>query len=351
MATVDSSSIASALQKRFEDDVVQNIQRAAPMLQILGPNVRDAEGQNIQWVNKFGDASAGSAAAITEGADVSTFNTDEKVTAVLTYGTYHDAFELTGKAISIALASGNPRVLADLFGSEITDSAQRLARALAGEFYNGNGSGERMVGLLGGAITSSGTYAGISRSTYPQWRGNVRANGGVGRSPSFALMRQISTDVYKASGVRPNMIVCGPATHDAYGALFGEMRRYVDTIQGPGGAVTLRGGYRALEMDGIPVVEDVNCPEGKMLFLNMDKMFFKQLPQPGQAIATSNATQRPLETAAEQTRGGGRINLRVRVQPLSVNGDKFRFALYIYPQVQVRQPNAFGILDDLTYPS
>jgi len=346
MTTVNTSSIAAALQKRFETDVVSQIMRAAPMLQILGPNVRDAEGQNIQWAVKLGDASAGSAAAISEGADVSAFNTDTKQAAVLTYGTYHDAFEVTGKALSIALASGNPRALADLFESEIADSTMRLAHSLAGEFWNGNGSGERMTGLLGGAILDSGTYAGIDRGTYTQWRGNVKANGGTPRAVSFALLRDMSTTVYKACGMRPNMYVSGPSTHDKFAALFLEQRRYVQDVLTPNGKVTLSGGHRALEFDGVTLVEDVNCPEGKIVGLNLGLLFFKQLPQPGQS-PTRSMGERPLETAPESTQGGGQIRLRVRIQPLAVNGDKFRFAIYIYPQVQVRRPNAFGILDDL----
>lgn len=349
MTTVNTSSIANALQKRFEPDVVSQIMRAAPMLQILGPNVRDADGQNIQWTVKFGDPSAsGSAAAISEGADVSTFNTDTKEAAVLTYGTYHDAFEVTGKALAIALASGNPRALADLFESEIKDSAMRLAHTLAKEFWSGNGSGERMTGLLGGAILDSGTYAGLSRVTYEQWRGTIQGNGSVARAQSFALVRAMSTAIYKACGVRPTMYAAGPSTLDRFSTLFTEQRRYVQEVNGPGGKVTLSGGHRALEFDGVAMVEDVNCPEGNIVALNLDYLYFKQLPQPGQVV-TRSMGERPLETAPETTQGGGRIALRVRIQPLAVNGDKFRFAIYIYPQVQVRRPNAFGVLQDLQY--
>lgn len=348
MTTVNVASISNALQKRFEADVVGQIMRAAPMLQILGPNVRDAEGQNIQWAVKFGTAGAGSAAAIAEGADVGTFNTDTKETAVLTYGTYHDAFEVTGKALSVALAAGNPRAIADLFEGEIRDSAMRLAWSLAGEFYNGDGVGERMVGLLGGAILDTGTYAGLSRVTYTQWRGTIQANGGVPRAVSFALLRALSTAVYKACGMRPNLFVCGPSTHDKFAALFNEQRRYVQEVTGPGGMIKLAGGFRAVEFDGVALVEDVNCPEGQILALNLDYLFFKQLPQPGQS-PTRSMGERPLETAPEQTKGGGPLPLRVRIQPLAVNGDKFRFAIYIYPQVQVRRPNAMGSLQDLIF--
>lgn len=349
MTTVNVASISSALQKRFEPDVVGQIMRAAPMLQILGPNVRDADGQNIQWTVKFGtEGASGSAAAISEGTDVSTFNTDTKETAVLTYGTYHEAFEVTGKALSIALASGNPRALADLFESEISDAAMRLAWTLANEFWSGNGSGERMTGLLGGAILDTGTYAGIARGTYSQWQGKVHANGGVARAPTFALLRALSTAIYKACGMRPNFYACGPSTHDKFAALFTEQRRYVQEVMGPGGAIKLAAGHRAVEFDGVGLVEDVNCPEGKIVALNTNFLFLKQLPQPGQVV-TRAMPDRPLETAPESNQGGGPIRLRVRIQPLAVNGDKFRFALYIYPQVQVRRPNAFGVLDDLQY--
>ena len=348
MATVDLSSIADVLQKRFEPDVVSQIQRAAPMLQVLGPNVRDADNHVIQWDVKFGTAGYGSAASISEGADVATFNTDTKVPAALNFGTYHDAFEVTGKALAAAAASGNPAAIASLFESEIKDSAMRLAHALATEFYSGDGTGQRMTGLLGGAILDTGSYAGIARGTYAQWAATVLANGGTPRAVSFGLLRNLSTTVYKACGLRPNFIVCGPSTHDQYGALFGDQRRYIQEVNTPGGMLKLSGGYRALEFDGVPIMEDVNCPEGKFLFLNLDYLLFRQLPQPGQG-PTRSFGERPLETSPEQTKGGGPIPIRVRIQPLAINGDKYRFALYVYPQVQVRRPQAFGTLADISY--
>lgn len=349
MATVNFASVTNVLQKRFERDVVSQIMRASPVLQILSGNIRMGDGQNIQWVPKFGAASAGSGAATAEGADIVTFNTDTKDAAALPFGTYSEAFEITGKAMAGALAAGNPETLANLFESELMDAAQRLANAIGGEVYNGNGVSERMVGLLGGAILDTGTYAGLSRITYPQWRGNVYANGGTGRDVSIALMRSTRTGVYKASGWKPDLILGGPSTVDAYGATFGQQRRYVTEIKAPGGApIKLDGGYTALEFDGVPCVEDVGCPEGKLLFINMSQLFIKQLPQPGMNV-TRSMGDRPLDAQAEQMRGGGATKLMIRIQPLAVNGDKFRFALYCYPQVQVRRPNAFGILDDLNY--
>jgi hypothetical protein len=205
-----------------------------------------------------------------------------------------------------------------------------------------------MVGLLGGAILDSGTYAGISRGTYPQWSGTLQGNGGVARAQSFALVRALSTAIYRACGVRPTMFAAGPSTLDKFSTLFTDQRRFVQDVTGPGGAVKLSGGHRALEFDGVAMVEDVNCPEGNIVAMNMDYLYFKQLPQPGQ-LATRSMGERPLEAAPEQNKGGGMLNLRVRIQPLAVNGDKFRFAIYIYPQIQVRRPNAFGVLQDLQY--
>lgn len=348
MTTVNLSSITNVLQQRFEPEVISQIQRAAPMLQVLGPNVRDADSHVIKWDVKFGTQGAGSSAAIAEAADVSTFNTDTKVAASLDYGTYHEAFEISGKALSAAAASGNPAAIANLFESEITDAVQRLAWSLAQEWYNGDGTSERMLGLLGGAILDTGTYAGISRSTYAQWAGTIEANGGVTRDVSFSLLRHLSTTIYTRCGVRPNFLVCGPRTHDRYGALFTDQRRYTQVVNGVGGEIKLQGGFRALDFDGLPLLEDVNCPEGMMFMLNLSTLFFKQMPQPGMNVTRASG-ERPLETAAEQLKGGGPIPLRVRIQPLAVNGDKFRFALYIYPQIQCRKPQANGILQDLNY--
>ena len=342
MATVNLAAVANALQAEYEQDVISSINRSSPLLQLV--TKKNFGGKNITWDVRFGSASAGSSAAIAEGADVSTFSTDTKVPAVLQYATYFEAFEVTGLALAAAANSGSPMALVDLFREEVTSAASRLAVAVGAELYGGTGSSNRMTGL-DTALAATGTYAGIDRSTYAQWAANVDANGGSARALSVALMRKAMRLAYIASGFRPDLILCDALTFDKYGALMDPQRRFVDEVRVAGGPIKLDAAYRALEFDGRTVVEDINATAGKMYFLNSQRLQLAVLPQPtGQAVMNSSSIE---ANAGPDELYSGATGLSARIQPLAVAGDKYKFAIYLYVQLAVRQCNAHTVLSDL----
>lgn len=345
MTTVNLAAIAAALQIEFEPEIISNINRAAPLLSVM--RKRNYRGQNITWPVRFGVASAGSAAAVAEGATVTVFNTDTKIPAVLQYAEYQEAFTITGLAAAVAANSSDPAALVDLFQEEVTSASERLAKALAEELYTGTGAANRMLGLLAtaGGLAATGTYAGLSRVTYTQWASTVLSNGAVARPLSLALMREAMRSAFIASGRRPDLIVCDSVQFDKYGALLDGQRQYVDSIRTAGsGVITLDGGFRALMFDGRPVIEDINCPAGKMLFLNTTRVEFGQLVQPDlMGAGTSDA---PLNAGADD-KSDGRLDLSVKIIPLAIVGNSFPFALSAIVQPVVKQCNAHAVLTDL----
>lgn len=348
MAIVDNAAITAALATIFNDAITWNINRAIVLAQLL-PTV-PGNGKNLSWVGRFGVA-APATAPIADGATVSVLNSDAKVAATLNYGIYHDAFSTTGFAAASAAASGNPAELSDLFAEEIMESTTRLAMAVANDIYVGTGAGVNMNGLLSASgaapgIGATGTYAGINRGTQTQWAATVMANGGAPRPLSLALMREMRRRIYIASGMKPDLIVCDPVTHEKYANLFGPERRYNQDVTLRGQTIKLDGGMQALEFDGIPVVEDVSHPAGKMTFLNTREVALRFLPDAARVAAQSRGSVALSGTPEEQFGFGG-TKMSARIQPLAVVGDAFPFALYIYPQVQVRRCNAHGVINDL----
>jgi hypothetical protein len=344
MATRDFANITNSLVKLFYDDVSNQINRQVVLAQLL--DVKPGTGQNIQWTAKFGSATPAGNGVIADGADVTTFNRDTKLPAVLQFGTYHDAFEVTGKAAAAAAAAGNPDQLADLFADDMMDSAQRLARGIAGHVYTGDGSTDNIHGLTAaaGPLALTGTYATIDKAVQTQWASNqVDA---VGAGLSFALMRQMRRTIYTASGMKPDLIVCDPEQHENYGNLFGNERRYVDEIRMRGERIRLDGGYQVLEFDGIPVVEDEQCPANQMLFLNTNHLFLSQLPDPVTMYNQSMGHADLMGTAEEQF-GDGPTGLNARIVPLAKTGDKYKFALYAYPALVSRKCNVHGSIVNL----
>ena len=345
MAEVALADVANALQKVFAPYVTSQINRSSALIQILP--VDDVEGQNIQHVVEFGAAAGTGATA--EGAAASAFNSDTKVPAILPVCTYTEAFGATGLAINAALNSPNPLALKNLFQRELDNAVERLTMALSTDLYTGDGGvggggGVRITGFFGGAVASTGTYAGINRATYAQWAAIQRANGGVARALSFNLMRSdLSTRIAKASGKRPDLFVLGPSTHDEFGKLFQDTRRYIHEVNTMDGTIKLSGGYKILDFDGVPVIEDNTCPEGKVLALRMNKARLKQIPQRGMEITRAMGNQ-TLQSHTGPVRG-----LTARIQPLAILGDKFTFQLVVYVQLSVEQPNACGVLEDIQY--
>jgi hypothetical protein len=344
MSTTALSSIASSLTVIFEDQIQSQINRATVLLQVL-PTGFGSTGKDISWVARFGSALGG---ARGEGVAVATFNSDTKVPAKLDYGTYDDAFGVTGKALAGARASGNPSDLANLFVEELSETVERLAKGIAIDIYTGSGATDFIFGLVatGGAIMSTGTYATIDRAVRTQWQGTVMSNGAVGRALTFALMREMRRRIYTASGLKPDLIVCEPALHEKYGTLFGQQRRYITEVRLRGAMITLDGGYQMLEFDGIPVLEDVDAPAGMMLFLNTRYVRVLQLPDEVNDVNQSKAMIGLAGTSEEQL-GMPSAKLRARINPLSRDGDLYKFQLILYPQLQVRRPNSCGVITDL----
>jgi hypothetical protein len=343
MAIADFSNVSAALATIFEDMVVDQFNRSVVLTKLLP--FAEAEGKNIVWDANFGTTPGTSVLA--DGATVVTFNNDSLVPATLNFGTYSEAFSVSGKALAAAARANNPDMLADLFAEKMDNAVTRLAFNINKDFFSGSGATDTIMGLTasGGGLKATGTYAGIDRSVQTQWAGNELLAGGVARPLSFQLMRDVRKAIYVASGMMPDLIVCDPTQHENYGMLFGSNRRYVQDISLRGNSVKLDGGYKALEFDGIPVIADPTCPAGQMLFLNTKYVKIRQLPNV--SAPESRGGMIRLHGTAEEQLGSGETGLVARINPLAVNGDAYPFQLVLYPQIQVQRPNSCAILGDL----
>ena len=335
----DLASILNVLASKFESRVANQIQRSAVLPQLLP--IKPGQGKNLQWVAKLGNLTG---AAIADGADVTVFNSDDKKPAILQYAEYHDAFCVTGRAVAAARQAGNPEEIASLFLEELGDSVERLAKVISQELYLGTGgtAPETIHGLLdaAGGLSATGVYAGIDRAVDAQWASNEVP---VGGPLTFAAMRDMRTQIYSASGLKPDLIVCSPDVHEAYGNLFQGERRYLDNVRLRGGEIRLDGGYGILEFDGIPVVEDVDCPAGTMIFLNTSVVHLSQLPDSASRMNRAMAMV-GLKGTEEEQFGVGGMPLTAKIQPLAITGHNYKFALYCMLQLCVKRPNACGKL-------
>jgi len=345
MATVTFAALQAALATLFQDQIANQINRAVVLTQVLP--IRPGTGKNIQWVVRSGTATP-TTAVIADGADVTVFNNDTKQAAVLQYGTYHDAFSITGKILAAARAAGNPEELAGLLVDELGDSIERLSRALGADVYLGSGATDNIHGLHtagNGGLRDVGVYAGIDRAVVTQWQGNVVDAGGA--ALSFNLLRQLRRDIYTASGEKPDLFITDPRQHEVYGQLFGAERRYTDQVRrNDGTVIKLDGGYQVLEFDGVAIIEDQQHPALTVTALNTRHVSISQLADSPDALNRAMGTV-ALGGTPEEQYGEGKVPFMARLQPLAITGDAFKFQLICYPQVCVKRPNACGILENL----
>lgn len=345
MAAVTASAIASALATVFQDKIVSQMNRSVVLLQLL--ETVEGTGQNFRWDADFTQAGTATDSSVADGADISTFGDDDLVPATLEYGVYQESFAITGKARAIARNSLSPSALEDLYGEKLMRAVQRLTKNIGADIYSADGTGTKIAGLVaGGAIAATGTYAGIARAGHTEWASNVNANGGTPRANTLALMRDTRRSIYNACGEMPDLIICDATQRDKYGAFFDGQRQYKQDVYLRGQKITLDGGYNALDFEGIPVIADVRCPAGTMLFLNTGYAKLTQLPDIQDGINNAMG-QIALQGTAEYQFGERATRLTAMINPLARTGDYVRFQLKLYPQLVLKKPNSCASLVDL----
>lgn len=176
----------------------------------------------------------------------------------------------------------------------------------------------------GGGLT---TYPGeISKSSNTWWRSNVLDNGGTARPTTTDLMQQAFDKSDIEGAAVPGLIVTNHALKRRYAALLVSDKRYP-----AGGEITLDGGYKALEFNGVALVADkdaglTNTPAvlNRMYFLDM-----------------STFTYHVLQDWDWMDQDGAVL---ARVSGV----DAYEGTLYAYVQLSCDRPNANTVLTDLS---
>jgi hypothetical protein len=348
MSMLDYAGVASRLGINVQEEVINQINRSVVLQAFI--DVVPASNKAVTWDVKVG---TGIGSVKADGADLSSgdFQSDTKVQASLNFGCYQDAFMIGGLARAVSRVTNNPSGLRDVFMDELSDCAERVGKLINQDLYTGAATSPMEItgltdGSTGGALGSSGSYAGLDRSTYPQWAATRLANGGIERVLSKVLMRQMRQSIYEASGEKPDLIICDAFQHRAYGELSDQKRQFTDMIRMRGQEIKLDVGYNLLEFDGVPVVEDVDAPEGTMMFLNTRQMRIVQVADTSDDQNGGKGFTLASGTPEEQL-GPAKRKLSLRLNPLAKLGDHIKFQLIGYIQLQLKRPNAMGQIVDL----
>lgn len=334
--------VASALPQLYGTEITRSWNRVARLAGLIP--VKPGIGKNVAWDVEFSGASA---ATYTEGADVTTYDQDPIVPATLDWGFYRSTFSLSGLEIAVAKASKDaPTALADLMAERMLGSIAKLSSVVNAGLFTGAGTTGLILGLLGGALAATGSYANIYRTTggtnYTEWMSTVLTNGAVDRALTVDLMSQLEQSIFTASGTTPSFYVASPGVYRKYAGLFETIRR----VEGDGrGPMTYGTGAAELFFRGVPIFRDKDCTAKHLIAVNADECEVRVLAQPLDPTSVSNGLQ-----AAVSSNGKESVPLAipVTVHPLAKLGDSQRFQVQVYVQLKVKRPNTMGYIGDIS---
>jgi hypothetical protein len=347
MALEDYSDVATALGNAHEAKLYHQFNRAAETLSIV--SAEPAVNKVPSWDAEFSSATAASAYAEGSDIDEAELTTDTLVPATLGWGLYRTGFKLSQTEIQAARASrGSPDELYQILGDRLMTAGARLASLANTDFFTGdgtNGSGNpTIVGLHGGALDATGTYAGILRSTYSEWAGNVLSNGGNARALTPDLLAQAEELIYRATNRKFDFLVGSTGVRRKYRGIFESVIR--TDLQGANGPLNL--GASDHFYDGQPVRRDKDAPSGKLVMGIADLMKIRYLLPLGMDADTAMSRMAMLQGSngkpAERVTA---TSIPYQITPLAKTGNNVKFMLDLSLQLMVFRPNAFVIIQDI----
>jgi hypothetical protein len=265
-----------------------------------------------------------------------------------------------------ALRGGNGLAYESMIEEQACISFKSL---ISDQFYvDGTANSNKDIIGLATSIASTGTYAGISRTTYPNWQSSVYDVSATSHSTSIAnsdngfnlFRRMLYGGTDSATNTitrvtygsqRPTLIVIPFNLWSSIDALYtqtlsgsgvgqglvamynpeiskGTTDRY--KIQDPLNYLGAHAGYQALWFAGIPIVVDEHCPSGTMFFINENFIQWKGMPSTEKGVVNYDLEKGPM-----------------KVETLGPDTNISNYSMGVYRRPNIRAYNQYGEAGDL----
>ncbi len=364
-----SNALSYILLKRCENQW----NRATPYLQNM--EALPVLGKSLNWDTGFSGATA---CAANEGSDIGAgeWSIDAFTSATLGWTEYRSAFWVSDTEFDAAVTSLNSGdKLMALFGARIESAVTVVAQLLENDAISGTGvagggteypGAPTIVGLLGGALEASGTYANLSRSTYPLWSGNTLKNGGVARPLTIDLVNQLEQQIWKSAYREQgdkSLIFVDSGTWRVYSDLFEPLRRLEGIMlpayqTGPVNAGVNSGtaptplSFQDMSIYRTPALDAVS-PNGTLVMLRKGKVklgFLPFSPMSAMDITSQGGTAEQYKSEGYGASGDTKtpFNIPFRIIPLARTGTSQKFCVYSRVQQMVLRPNSCGYISDIS---
>jgi len=337
------AAVTVALAQKYRNEIVRQVNRRSALLRLL--QIRPNEtGKNVAFDV---EADGMFAENFSDGADVADFGSDAMAPVTLNFALLRANFRVTDQARAAARRTGNPQGAVDLLMRNATNAVTKLTSRINAQLYTGTGTSNQIAGLTATALKDDNTYGGIDRTdpANAYWRSNVIDAAGAALTIS-RIRNAVGDTIYTASGEQPTIGVVSPALFNYIGSLYDSNRRYQTdvTVQTPRGAVKLDSSLGVIDVEGLVLVKDKDCPSGRIVFLNPEHVFIEYLPLIPDEIIPEDLIQMGAND------GMGAIPLGMHLKRLATTGASSKFSLQTYLQLAVDKPNSCGVLTNFITP-
>lgn len=179
--------------------------------------------------------------------------------------------------------------------------------------------GSRNIEVMGlqGIFSPTLLIQTLDPATYPWWAATVLANGGTARAITETLMQTAMDTTETNSDGSAKAILTSFGVRRAYQALLTNTRQFMNTLD-------LKGGKKALDYNGLPLIADKDAPARKIFFADTDYLKVFQLSD------------------IEWMQEDGAILSRI------AGKDAYGATLYRYLELGCSSRNAQTLLEDIT---
>lgn len=171
---------------------------------------------------------------------------------------------------SVIASAGARRVLiVDRTNKTITVGGTTLTDTTvpANSLVTVQGSYNQEITGLGAIFKSTGSIYGLDRASHKWLIPYIKTDVG---SISETVIQTAIDYLDETAGSKVNFIVCSSGVKRAFQNHLSTYKRNVDVME-------LKGGYKAISYNGIPIISDRFCPAGTMYLLNTDDFALHQL--------------------------------------------------------------------------
>lgn len=353
-ATAPNDRVNNITLEDINSMVVDAVNNSSEIMKRVVSRPKPWNGRSFQWPLFVNQSSLGQSFKGTETFDTAI---DMNTVQATIYPTGYA--QPVGVSVVERSINATPAGVIDLYQASYQYAQNSMITALANIFY-GVGSGNDFDGLtlIVDDGTSSSTYAGLTRATYPQINGTVTAatagvldlatmasaddaatiSGNLSETPNVIMTNQTVWSLYDS--------LLEPTSRATYGALGGEFVNGSTGVQqspDAGKGQTYSAGATSVSYRGKPLVRDQKSPSGKLWFLNENWFEFKSLPLAGLDIV---ATTESVTNGAYDNYKVSAFQFRKPMMPVNQLSEVGIFVMY--GNLYCKNPNRNAVVTGIT---